>query len=144
VELTFATHVLAPWVLIEGLTPLLRAAGPSRVINVPPAASMTRRSLAGTSSQTCAKCGPERIYARTKREELVLTEQWAQRLAGTSVHVHAMHPCWADTAGVRNWMPAFRALTRPVIRTPEQGADTIHRLARRRPGGCRDDRAVLA
>jgi len=23
-----------------------------------------------------------------------------------------MHPGWADTAGVRNWMPAFRALTR--------------------------------
>jgi hypothetical protein len=55
----------------------------------------------------------------------VLTEQWAQRLAGTGVHVHAMHPGWADTAGVRNWMPLFRALTRPVIRTPEQGADTI-------------------
>ena len=36
-----------------------------------------------------------------------------------------MHPGWADTAGVRNWMPVFRALTRPVIRTPEQGADTI-------------------
>ena len=36
-----------------------------------------------------------------------------------------MHPGWADTAGVRTWMPLFRALTRPVIRTPEQGADTI-------------------
>jgi dehydrogenase/reductase SDR family member 12 len=34
VELTFATHVLAPWVLIEGLAPLLRNAAPSRVINV--------------------------------------------------------------------------------------------------------------
>jgi NAD(P)-dependent dehydrogenase (short-subunit alcohol dehydrogenase family) len=55
----------------------------------------------------------------------VLTEQFAQRLAGTGVHVHAMHPGWADTAGVRNWMPLFRALTRPIIRTPEQGADTI-------------------
>src|SRR5689334_3772383 len=47
-----------------------------------------------------------------------------------------MHPGWADTAGVRNWMPLFRALTRPVIRTPEQGADTIVWL-----GGAR---AVLA
>jgi dehydrogenase/reductase SDR family protein 12 len=28
VELTFATHVLAPWVLIEGLAPLLRNAAP--------------------------------------------------------------------------------------------------------------------
>lgn len=55
----------------------------------------------------------------------MLTGQLAQRLAGTGVHVHAMHPGWAGTAGVRNWMPVFRALTRPIIRTPEQGADTI-------------------
>ncbi|HEY1915480.1 MAG TPA: SDR family NAD(P)-dependent oxidoreductase [Streptosporangiaceae bacterium] len=34
VEMTFATHVLAPWVLIDELTPLLRNAAPSRVINV--------------------------------------------------------------------------------------------------------------
>jgi hypothetical protein len=36
-----------------------------------------------------------------------------------------MHPGWADTHGVRNWMPVFRMLTRPVIRTAEHGADTI-------------------
>jgi hypothetical protein len=36
-----------------------------------------------------------------------------------------MHPGWTDTKGVREWMPLFRALTRPVIRTPEQGADTV-------------------
>ena len=34
VELTFATHVLGPHVLIERLSPLLKAAAPSRVINV--------------------------------------------------------------------------------------------------------------
>jgi len=54
-----------------------------------------------------------------------------------------MHPGWADTAGVRNWMPVFRALTHP--RHPDSRAGRRHhRLARRRPGGCRDDRAVLA
>jgi hypothetical protein len=36
-----------------------------------------------------------------------------------------MHPGWADTKGVQQWMPVFRAVTRPFIRTPEQGADTI-------------------
>jgi dehydrogenase/reductase SDR family member 12 len=36
-----------------------------------------------------------------------------------------MHPGWADTMGVQQWMPVFRAVTRPFIRTPEQGADTI-------------------
>ena len=124
VELTFATHVLAPWILIE-LTPLLRNAAPSRVINVTSGGQYDQKIPGGDIESDRAKYGPKRIYARTKREELVLTEQWAQRLAGIGVHVHAMHPGWADTAGVRNWMPLFRALTRPVIRTPEQGADTI-------------------
>jgi dehydrogenase/reductase SDR family member 12 len=125
VELTLATHVLAPWVLTEGLLPLLRAAAPSRVINVTSGGQYGQKIPGGDIESDRAKYGPKRIYARTKREELVLTEQWAQRLTGTGVHVHAMHPGWADTAGVRNWMPVFRALTRPIIRTPEQGADTI-------------------
>jgi dehydrogenase/reductase SDR family member 12 len=47
------------------------------------------------------------------------------RIGQVHVHVHATHPGWADTAGVRNWMLVFRALTRPIIRTPEQGADAI-------------------
>src|SRR6201990_370177 len=125
VELTFATHVLAPWILIDELTPLLRNAAPSRVINVTSGGQYDQKIPGGDVESDHAKYGPKRIYARTKREELVLTEQWAQRLAGTGVHVHAMHPGWADTAGVRNWMPVFRTLTRPIIRTPEQGADTI-------------------
>ena len=125
VELTFATHVLAPWILIDELTPLLRDAAPSRVINVTSGGQYDQKIPGGDIESDRAKYGPKRIYARTKREELVLTEQWAQRLAGTGIHVHAMHPGWADTAGVRNWMPLFRALTRPVIRTPEQGANPI-------------------
>jgi dehydrogenase/reductase SDR family member 12 len=36
-----------------------------------------------------------------------------------------MHPGWADTEGVRRWMPVFRTITGPIIRTPAQGADTI-------------------
>jgi NAD(P)-dependent dehydrogenase (short-subunit alcohol dehydrogenase family) len=125
VELTFATHVLAPWVLIDELTPLLRNAAPSRVINVTSGGQYDQKIPAGDPESDHARYGPKKVYARTKREELVLTELWAQRLAGTGVHVHAMHPGWADTAGVRTWMPLFRALTRPVIRSPEQGADTI-------------------
>jgi NAD(P)-dependent dehydrogenase (short-subunit alcohol dehydrogenase family) len=117
--------VLAPCILIDELTPLLRNAAPSRVINVTSGGQYDQKIPGGDVESDHAKYGPKRIYARTKREELVLTEQFAQRLAGTGVHVHAMHPGWADTAGVRNWMPLFRALTRPIIRTPEQGADTI-------------------
>ena len=122
--------MLAPSILIEELAPLLRNAAPSRVINVTSGGQYDQKIPRGDIESDRATYGPKRIYARTKREELVLTEQWAQRLAGTGVHVHAMHPGWADTAGVRNWMPVFRALTRPIIRTPEQGVDTIVWLGR--------------
>ena len=40
-----------------------------------------------------------------------------------------MHPGWADTPGVRNSLPGFHRLTRRVLRTPEEGADTIVWLA---------------
>jgi len=35
-----------------------------------------------------------------------------------------MHPGWVDTPGVQTYLPKFRGLTLPFMRTPEQGADT--------------------
>ncbi len=124
-ELMFATHVLAPFALTALLSELLKASAPSRVINVS-SGGMYDQSIPGDDLQSeQTSYGPKKLYARTKREEVVITEQWAQRLSGSGVVVHSMHPGWADTEGVQNWMPVFRALTRPIIRTPEQGADTI-------------------
>ena len=36
-----------------------------------------------------------------------------------------MHPGWADTAGVQSSLPRFHRVTRPLLRSPDQGADTI-------------------
>ncbi|MEW1914092.1 SDR family NAD(P)-dependent oxidoreductase [Kitasatospora sp. NPDC085895] len=125
VELDFATHVLAPWMLIRGLAPLLARSAPARVINVTSGGQYDQRIPTGDLQSLHGRYGPKKVYARTKREEMVITEQWARRLAGQGIHVHAMHPGWADTKGVRQWMPLFRAVTRPIIRTPEEGADTV-------------------
>lgn len=129
VELTFATHVLAPWVLVAELAPLLRAAAPSRVINVTSGGQYGQQIPADDPESTGDKYGAKKFYARTKRQQVVLTEQWAGRLRADGVHVHVMHPGWADTKGVRQWLPVFRAATRPLVRTPGQGADTITWLA---------------
>jgi hypothetical protein len=72
---------------------------------------------------------PKKLYARTKREQVAITETWAARLRDRGVVVHAMHPGWVDTEGVRQWLPVFRMVTRPIIRSPEAGADTIVWLA---------------
>ena len=51
--------------------------------------------------------------------------------------MHAVHPGWVNTPGVRRWLPKFRALTRPLLRTPEQGADTaVWVAAADSPGQC--------
>ncbi len=125
VELTFATHVLATWVLIDGLAPLLERSAPSRVITVSSGGQYSQSIPTHDLESEADSYSPKKVYSRTKRQQVVITEQWAARLRDRGVHVHAMHPGWADTKGVRTWMPVFRLLTRPVIRTPDEGADTI-------------------
>jgi NAD(P)-dependent dehydrogenase (short-subunit alcohol dehydrogenase family) len=125
VELTFATHVLAPFVLIDRLAPLLEKSAPARVINVVSGGLYGQAIPVDDIESELASYGPKKFYARTKREELAITEAWAERLRGSGVVVHAMHPGWADTEGVRSWLPVFRVVTRPIIRDPDEGADTI-------------------
>lgn len=62
-------------------------------------------------------------YARTKRAEIVLAKLWAKERPECCFSV--MHPGWADTPGVSSSLPTFHKLTRGVLRTPEQGADTV-------------------
>ncbi|MDQ6607787.1 MAG: SDR family NAD(P)-dependent oxidoreductase [Actinomycetota bacterium] len=124
-ELMFATHVLGPFALTALLSEVLRRSAPSRVINVS-SGGMYSQSLPTEDFQSEASTySPTRFYARTKREQVVITELWAERLRGSGVVVHAMHPGWADTQGVRVSLPRFSAITKPIIRTSEQGADTI-------------------
>jgi hypothetical protein len=72
---------------------------------------------------------PAAAYAHTKRCEVILTELWAERLRGSGVSVHSMHPGWADTPGVQSSLPRFRKLMRPLLRDADQGADTVAWLA---------------
>ncbi|MFZ0091837.1 MAG: SDR family NAD(P)-dependent oxidoreductase [Solirubrobacteraceae bacterium] len=124
-ELMFSTHVLGTFALTAALRELLERSTPSRVINVS-SGGMYGQKIPGDDLESAhTEYGPQKLYARTKREQVVITEQWAQRLRGSGVVVHAMHPGWVDTTGVQESMPVFRAVVRTIIRTPAQGADTI-------------------
>ena len=68
-------------------------------------------------------------YAKAKRAQVALSREWARRIAGTGVAFHAMHPGWVNTPGVATTLPGFYRATRPILLTPEQGADTIVWLA---------------
>ncbi len=128
IELTFATQVLGPFVLIDRLQGLLADSAPSRVIDVS-SGGMYAQALDVDDLQ--AEHGRYRktaVYAKTKRAGVILSELWAQKLE-PGVRVHSMHPGWADTEGVQSFMPGFRKLTGPILRDAEQGADTIVWLA---------------
>ncbi len=118
VELCFATHVLAPWVLIQQFAPLLE-----RVINVSSGGMYAQGLNTGDLMSEHSKYSPKLFYARSKRAEMVITEQWAERLERPVVH--AMHPGWVDTKGVQSAMPTFRIVTRLILRDLGAGADTI-------------------
>ncbi len=125
IELALATNVVGPFLLTGLLVPLLERAAPSRVINVSSGGMYARRiRVDDLQSERDAFDGAS-VYARTKRAEVILTEMWAQRLAGTGVVVHSMHPGWVETAGIQASLPRFHRVMAPLLRTPEEGADTI-------------------
>jgi dehydrogenase/reductase SDR family member 12 len=134
-ELTFATNVLGPHLLTRLLRERLVASAPARVIFVSSGGMYTRRLAVDDLQSRSGEFDGRVAYARSKRAEVVLAERWAEELAGTGVVVHAMHPGWADTPGIKSSIPTFRRVMRPLLRSPEQGADTIVWLAAaERPG----------
>jgi dehydrogenase/reductase SDR family member 12 len=72
-------------------------------------------------------------YARAKRAQVALSREWAARFDAAGIAFHAMHPGWSDTAGLAAALPRFHRLARPVLRRPDQGADTIVWLATAAP-----------
>jgi dehydrogenase/reductase SDR family member 12 len=128
-ELTTLGQVIAPFLLTRLLVPALRAAAPSRVITVSSGGMYTQRLDPATLQLPAARYRGVTAYAKAKRAQVALSREWARRLAGTGVAFHAMHPGWVDTAGIAAALPGFHRLTRPILLSPEQGADTIVWLA---------------
>jgi dehydrogenase/reductase SDR family member 12 len=126
-ERMLATHVLGPHLL----TKLLRPAMPrgARVIWLASGGMYGQRLRADDLQYLRGEYKPTTGYARTKRAQVVLSELWAHELRGDGIASHAMHPGWADTPGIATSLPGFHRLTRPILRSHEQGADTVVWLA---------------
>jgi NAD(P)-dependent dehydrogenase (short-subunit alcohol dehydrogenase family) len=129
IELTFATNVLGPHLLTRLLRDLLVASAPARVLFVSSGGMYLRRLDVDDPQTREREFEGTDAYSRSKRAEVVLAERWAEELAGTGVVVHSMHPGWADTPGIKQSIPGFQRVMGPLLRTPEQGADTIVWLA---------------
>ena len=128
-EVTFATMVLGPFVLTRSLVPLLSSTPSSRVLWIASGGMYTQTLDVGALEMTPEAYKGATAYARAKRAQVVLSEEWAKRLREAGVVVHAMHPGWADTPGLEVGLPGFRRVLGPLLRTPDEGADTIVWLA---------------
>jgi NAD(P)-dependent dehydrogenase (short-subunit alcohol dehydrogenase family) len=129
VEATLATNLAGHFLLTNLLRSKLISSAPSRVVNVSSGGMYSERIHPEDLQYEKREYRGASAYARTKRGQVILTEMWAEQLAGTGVVVHAMHPGWARTEGVKTSLPMFNRVMRPLLRTPGQGADTIVWLA---------------
>lgn len=118
-EVTFATNVLGPYCLVEGLIPQMRSN--SRIITVTSAGMLTQGLSLDFENKT--SFDGAKVYAQTKRMEQVLTEVWAKKYPHLNFYVP--HPGWVDTPGVAQSLPSFYKRMKNQLRTVEQGADTI-------------------
>ena len=129
-ESTIATHVLGPHLMTRVLMNAIRSAN-GRVVTVSSGgmylAALPRIGDGRTPEMSEERYDGTKQYAVAKRVQVTLNEMWATR--EPSVSFHSMHPGWADTPGVRESIPGFRRLTRPILRSPAEGADTIVWLA---------------
>lgn len=124
-EQTVASQVLGPFLLTTLLLDLLRTNAPARVLTMS-SGGMYAAELTTTDLQMPPHAyDGTRQYALAKRAQVTLTEMWAQRHSDQGVFFHSLHPGWADTPGVRESLPTFRRLTGPLLRDPDQGADTL-------------------
>ncbi|MEO5877517.1 MAG: SDR family NAD(P)-dependent oxidoreductase [Streptosporangiaceae bacterium] len=117
-ETAFATHVLGPHLLTHLLPDV------SRIIWVT-SGGMYSQKLPHDLEYERGEYKGSNAYARTKRMQVVLAEEWARVLPAPRTVVHSMHPGWAATPGIQKSLPTFSKIVRPLIRTPEEGADTI-------------------
>ncbi|CAB4540081.1 MAG: SDR family NAD(P)-dependent oxidoreductase [Actinobacteria bacterium] len=132
-ELTVASQVYGPFLLTTLLLPLLERPERGRVLTVA-SGGMYAAGLEVEHLEMDERGyrGAEQ-YARAKRAQVTLNEMWAERYrarcGNDRVVFHAMHPGWADTPGVASSLPVFRRVVGPLLRTADQGADTLVWLA---------------
>jgi NAD(P)-dependent dehydrogenase (short-subunit alcohol dehydrogenase family) len=120
-ELRFAVNYLSGFLLAYLLLPLLKAAGPSRIVNV---ASLGQHPIDFDDVMIKKNYSGSRAYAQSKLSQIMFTIDLASELKGTGVTVNSLHPAtYMNTTMVRQG-----GIT--PISTVEQGGEAILHLVR--------------
>ena len=125
VEAVLAVNHLAPLVLADILEPALRAAAPSRIVNVGSSTS-DRAAVDPDDLELTRHWSMVRAYAGSKLAMMMATFARAERLRGNGVVANVVHPGFVATGLIRESGPIGVAgrLMSPFARTEEQGAAT--------------------
>lgn len=118
-ELTFQVNYLSHFLLTEKLMPLLEAGAPARIINV---ASAAQHPIDFADPQIEENYEPWRAYGQSKLAQISYTKSLAERLEGTSITTHSLHP--------ETFMPTRMVLEAGIEpqATIESGADNVMHL----------------
>lgn len=122
-ELTLATHLVGPLALTATLMPKMRAG--ARIIWVSSGGMYSQKLNIEHLEHPPDPFDGVRAYAQVKRAMVIAAEHLAAAVESRGITVQCMHPGWASTPGVQTSIPRFYRWTRSILRTPEQGADTI-------------------
>jgi NAD(P)-dependent dehydrogenase (short-subunit alcohol dehydrogenase family) len=125
-ELTFATNVVGPWLLTTLLEDRLRAAAPSRVVNV--VSSLASNYDASDLEWTRRKYDGFKVYAQSKAAERMVTWGLAERFGESRITVNAAAPGFVKTefnrAASGFIAGAIDVMAKLFGATPAAGADT--------------------
>jgi NAD(P)-dependent dehydrogenase (short-subunit alcohol dehydrogenase family) len=119
-ELRFAVNYLSGFLLAHLLLPLIKAAAPSRIVNV---ASLGQHPIDFDDLMITKGYNGSRAYAQSKLSQIMFTIDLAEELKGFGVTVNSLHPAtYMNTTMVR-----AGGIT--PISTVEQGGAAILHLA---------------
>ncbi|SFO35390.1 NAD(P)-dependent dehydrogenase, short-chain alcohol dehydrogenase family [Bradyrhizobium sp. Ghvi] len=98
-ELRFAVNYLSGFLLAHLLLPLLKAAAPSRIVNV---ASLGQHPIDFDDVMITKGYSGSRAYGQSKLSQIMFTIDLAEQLKGAGVTVNALHPAtYMNTTMVR-------------------------------------------
>ncbi len=134
-EYTFGVNHLGHFYLTNQLLPRLRAAAPSRVINLTSVGHhAARRGMRFDDLQSEKHYEGMEVYCRSKLANVLFTRHLAKRLAGDAVTVNAVHPGsvrsgFGMDGDLHGFMNLGLRLVRPFEISPKRGAKTSLHLA---------------
>jgi dehydrogenase/reductase SDR family member 12 len=132
-ETSYATNLLGHYILTEALHDQGRLKPGATIVNVVSGGLYNVPLNKPMLNIPAERFNGFAAYASHKRAQIALADHWRTAFADIGAKTYAMHPGWADTAGVKTSLPKFRAILAPVLRNDDQGADTIDWLAAARP-----------